>query len=343
MELLESIGIQGKPEKRVELYKGDLTTIQSDDAVDLLVISAFPDDYIPTPTSLIGALHKKGPSVASLAINKADDMRSNYSCWLSQEFSPPSNGLLFRRILCFEPLVRGNPPEVVGDIFRALTPILGAHSDIKSIAMPILAAGDQGYSVTEMLDPLLEAALHWLENGLPLERIKIIAYSDKQAKEANAFFLKKKKIYDQSKKPSSTAEMEYDVFISYAREDSTQVEYLERALARERPNIRIFLDRKDINIGTPWQPQIFESLDKCRRVVAMFSPSYLKSKVCKEEFNIAWVRSRETEQDNIIFPMYIFSADLPTYMKYRGYVDCREGDENKITEACKALVNALDN
>jgi hypothetical protein len=40
--------------------------------------------------------------------------------------------------------------------------------------------------------------------------------------------------------------------------------------------------------------------------------------------------------------MYIFSAELPTYMRYRGYVDCREGDKEKITQASKALVNALD-
>jgi hypothetical protein len=344
MRLLQSIAVNGRPGKYVELYEGDLTDLQPDEAFDLLVVSAFPNDYIPTSTSLIGALHKKGLSVASLAMTKADDLRESFSCWLSQEFSPSAKGLRFRRILCFEPnpIARGAPPEVVGDVFRALTPILGAHTDIKTIAMPVLASGDQNYPVTQILDPLLEAALQWLEHGLPLERIKIVAYSDKQAKEASALFSKKKEVYNRSAASSSAAEIEYDIFISYAREDSEQVEHLERVLARERPNTRIFLDRKDIDVGTPWQPQIFESLDKCHRVVVMFSPSYLNSKVCKEEFNIAWVRSRETEKDNIIFPMYIFSAELPTYMRYRGYVDCREGDKEKITQASKALVNALD-
>jgi hypothetical protein len=75
------------------------------------------------------------------------------------------------------------------------------------------------------------------------------------------------------------------------------MELFEKELIRAQPNIRIFLDRKNIDIGSPWQPQIFESLDRCRKVVAFFSPEYLKSKVCKEEFNIAWARCREAEQE----------------------------------------------
>lgn len=67
MELIDTIFIHGKERKRIELHQGDLTTLRSDEAVDLLVISAFPNDYLPTSTSLIGALHRKGLSVATLA------------------------------------------------------------------------------------------------------------------------------------------------------------------------------------------------------------------------------------------------------------------------------------
>lgn len=342
MNLLETIFVRGNPDKRVELYQGDLTALEPDEAVDLLVVSAFPNDYIPTPTSLIGALFQKGLSVASLANTKAEDLRENFSCWLSQEIKPQTKELRFRRILCFELLMRGNPPEVVGDIFRALAPILGAHTDIKSIAMPVVAAGDQGHEATQILEPLLEAAVHWMEHGIPLKCIKIVAYSDYQAKEAHAFFSKKKIGYEEPLKPPTTNEMQYDIFISYAREDSEHVDRFINTLSREKPKIKIFLDRADIDVGTPWQPKIFESLDNCRRVVSVFSPSYLKSKVCKEEFNIAWVRSRETDDDDILFPIFLFTANLPTYMKYRGYVDCREGDSNKIADAAKMLLSSLE-
>ena len=339
MRLLDTIFIRGKEGKRIELYQGDLTTLCSDEAVDLLVVSAFPNDYLPTNTSLIGALYKKGLSVAALAESKEKDLRLDFSCWLSHEISPSNPGLGFKRILCFEPMAHGEPPELVGDIFRALTPILGEKSDISSVAMPIVAAGNQGYPISTMLVPLLEAAIQWMEKGLPLDCIKIVAYSDEQGREATKVFSQRKTLYQQSK-PLSQAQIEYDVFISYARENDKEMELFEKELIRSNPNIRIFLDRKDIDIGSPWQPKIFESLDKCRKVVVFFSSDYLKSKVCTEEFNIAWIRGRETDQE-ILFPLYLYSTKLPTYMKLPNYFDCREGDETKLRTASSRLLSAL--
>jgi hypothetical protein len=340
MKLIESISINGKGKKRVELHQGDLTSLRPDEAVDLLVVSAFPNDYTPTSSSLIGSLYNKGLSVADLALSKEVDLRHYFSCWLSQEIDPPDPGLKYRRILCFEPRFRGEPPELVGDIFRSLAPILGGQLDISTIAMPLVAAGDQGYAVSTMLTPLLDAAIHWLESGLPLECIKIATYSDEKTLEAKEVFLKKKSAYGASP-PMNVLSTDYDVFISYARENTPQMQVLENEMNHCSPSLRVFLDRKDIDIGSPWQPQIFESLDKCRKVVALLSPDYLNSKVCKEEFNIAWVRSREIEQE-ILFPIYLYSTNLPTYMKYRNYFDCREGDENRLKSACDRLLLALN-
>jgi hypothetical protein len=84
----------------------------------------------------------------------------------------------------------------------------------------------------------------------------------------------------------------------------------------------------------------FEAIDACRKVLVIFSPSYLNSKVCKEKFNIAWVRGREANED-CVFSIYLYNASLPTYMKYRLYIDCREGDENKLRAACSNLLSAL--
>jgi hypothetical protein len=338
LELLATLDVPGHPGKRIELLHGDLTALAPHEAIDLLIVSAFPDDYMPTHGSLIGALHRKGVSVAGLASRKEVDLRKDFSCWLSQPLPTSAHG--FRRILCFEPLVRGSPPTVVGDIFRALTPILGERPEIRSAAMPIVASGDQGWSVAEMLEPLLDAALHWMQHGLPLDVLKVVAYSDAQAVAAEADFKTWASRYSFAPPPAVEVSADFDVFISYARENASEVDRFEQMLLRKHPMIRIFLDRKSINVGMAWQPEIFESLDRCRKVVAMFSPDYLQSKVCKEEFNIAWVRSRESEQE-VIFPVYLFSVNLPTYMKYRSYVDCREGDAAKLQAACDALCNLL--
>lgn len=192
-----------------------------------------------------------------------------------------------------------------------------------------------------MLRPLLEAAIHWLDIGLPLHKIKIVARTDAAGQEASQILLEKKAEYLQSSPTVKPHEIDYDVFISYSRNNREQSEALERALRAARPSIKIFVDRQALTIGSAWQPEIFETLDKCRKVVALLSPDYLGSKVCKEGFNIAWIRGRESDQD-VIFPVYLYSASLPTYMKYRNYFDCREGDNLKIVEASKLLLAAID-
>ena len=340
MKLLSRIDIPGKPGKAIELLQGDLTTPDAQHPIDLLVVSAFPDDYLPTPNSLIGALHRKGVSVAQLAGVKALDLRAHFSCWLSQDIT--SIGLGFKRLLCFEPLVRGIPPDVVGDIFRALMPILGDHAELRSLAMPVVAAGDASWPLPVMLEPLFDAAIHWMMIGLPLDVVKVVVRAQASADEATLIFEAwRKKSPPVPPLPTVVgAPHKFDVFVSYAHQDADLAAAFSQALAAKSPTTRQFLDRQSIAIGMAWQPAIFESLDHCRKVVALMSPSYLASKVCKEEFNIAWARSRDSEQD-ILFPVYLYSASLPTYMTYRNYFDCREGRPDRIAQACDTLLQAL--
>ena len=342
MKLLSRIEIPGKPGKAIELLQGDLTVPDSQHPFDLLVLSAFPDDYVPTPSSLIGALHAKGLSVSQLATAKALDLRTHFSCWLSADTS--GAGLGFKRLLCFEPLHRGAPPEVVADIFRALMPILGDHTELRTLAMPLVAAGDQGWPVAQILRPLLEAALHWMAVGMPLDVIRIVAHSDAQAAEASALFAAWRPVSaappPKALRDGQNDAAEYDVFLSYAHEDAALVQGFNLALQRQAPATRIFLDRQSIRIGMAWQPAIFETLDHCRKVVAMLSPSYLASRVCKEEFNIAWARSRDADLE-ILFPIFLYDARLPTYMSYRNYCDCREGSPLLLEAASQTLLQAL--
>lgn len=183
MQILDSIRVKqpNMGEAVIELCCGDLTQMEPADAADILVISAFPDDYTPTDTSLIGALHAKGVSVRDLAAHKAVDLREACCCWMSTELIDPPPGIYFRRILCFEPLVRGDAPQVLEDLFRGLTPFLNDAKPAYSVAMPLLASGHQAVPIVAMLGNLVRIAIRWMEFGLPLCRLRIVDRSATKA------------------------------------------------------------------------------------------------------------------------------------------------------------------
>ena len=85
MQLLDEIEISTLgATRRLQLLKGDLSAIPREHEVDVLVVSAFDRDYIPTRSSLIGALHREGVSVEKLARHPEWDQRQIFSCWCSK-------------------------------------------------------------------------------------------------------------------------------------------------------------------------------------------------------------------------------------------------------------------
>lgn len=330
---------QGSSLARIEFCVGDLTAIEAKDAVDVLIVSAFPNNYPPLPGSLIGALARKGLSVEELARRKEVDLRQSFSCWMSPLLKDLRQGLHFARILCFEPYCRGTPAELVGDIFRSLAPFFGGHPPIRTVATPIPATGYQGVDPVKMLRLLVEAAVQWMAVGMPLARLKIVCLPGPNVEALqNAFQDLKRTCTPQVQ--HSDHDFKYDLFISYAHADQNEVSIFERKLIDALPSIRMFIDRKDLNPGAAWQHEIYQSLDECRKVLAFLTPAYLGSKVCLEEFNIALCRNREASR-RILAPVYLYSAQLPTYMKVVQFWDCREFERARIDQVCVALTQEL--
>jgi len=342
MRLIDQIVVKHRDTDRlVQLFVGDVTDVPAHEAVDLLVVSAFPSHYTPSYGTVIQSLQARNISVAELAQNKAVDLREFSCCWLSQPLDRPD--LHFRRVLCFEPMFRGRAPDVVGDIFRSLVPFTEGSTRIARIAAPIVASGYQQESVLVMLEAIVKAAVNWLALGLSLECIKIVArisYDTADEDEYRAAFARVKEAISHDAADPSSASPHYDVFISYAHEDEKEVRLLVEDLLSRRCELRVFLDRLELKPGMSWQQHIFEALDDSRRVVSVLSPDYLASKVCKEEFNIAMVRHRESSEE-ILTPLYLRSANLPTYMRLLQYVDSREADRSKIEQAAQVILDRL--
>jgi len=336
MKLLETLSIATvRASKRLEIYHGDLTDLRS--SVDLLIISAGPEDYIPTPGSLMGALHRRGIVVAQLAMSKQLDLTGTFSCWMSGDISTWNVG--FRRILCFEPRQYRGIPELVRRFFQAVIAVLAEGTEFKTAAMPVVFSGGAGLPMPAVLEALIDGAVHWMALGLPLECLKIVIYNEKRAADAAKILSARKDRYKTSPfRPR--AESTHDLFISYARENWNAVHAFVEDLKREDGNIRVYIDNDDLNIGGIWQHELFMALDSCRKMVAFLSPQYLASPFCIEEFNIALLRGR-SEDEGIVYPIYLHSAALPYYFLARQLNDCREGDAVKLKDACRRILSTL--
>lgn len=337
MEVLE--GIEVVAGRRIELCRGDLAHLDDADSVDLLLVSAFRDDYVPTPSSLIGALARSGLNVEELAGDKLADLRETTSCWLSRPIPEGRSRYGFGQLMCFEPAKPQAAAETVGDIFRALVPFVGGAGGSTSVAMPVLAAGDMGQSREGMTRVLLDAAIHWMSSGLPLERLHLVV-RDSGASVQAAF-----RAVAESYRTAAPTEPEpvatHDIFISYAHEDGTDAAGLVvEAINARGQGTRVFLDHRVLQPGVAWQQAIYDSLNSCRLVVPILTPGYLASKMCQEELNIARVRALATP--GVLHPLYAITSELPAHIKVLQYADCRECDADLIDQACASVLNQLE-
>lgn len=305
MNLIDTITVEHEGSERfVKLLVGDLASLPAHEAVDVLVVSAFPDDYLPTPSSLIGALDRAGVSVADLAADKEIDLRRFSSCWLSRPIQQPN--VPFNRILCFEPLYRGKAPELVGDVYRSIIPFTATDPPISQLAMPLLASGDQGETPVTMLDALTDASVHWLSAGLPIDCIKIVISERSDAQPFREAFARIKQQHANASSNKQRPEFRYDVFVSYSHSNKDEVDALVMELRRHRPDLRIFVDRQELRTGAAWQQHIYNSIDQSRKVICAFSQDYLQSKNCMEEFHIAMLRHREAAHGVLPPPLSLY-------------------------------------
>lgn len=342
MKLLESITITSPSGeiKNIDLYLGDLVSPLNSEKFDLLVTSAFPGNYVPVPGTLIGALDEIGISLNNLTISKKYDLREYFSCWMMNVPPDVEQGkkVCFNKILCYESKQKGEAWEFIGGVFQAIMPFIFEPPGIKTIAMPVLSSGNQGYNHIKMLDAILQSACNWLKNGMPIEKIMIVEKKPEKAYLLKDYFKSFKNEHNYTSKKESVHFL-YDFFISYSRQDESDINYFIKILKEKNPETRLFFDRFEINAGSSWYQKIHDALDNSNKVITFLSPQYLKSEICKEEYNTAHIRNLE-EGEDILQPILLYSTKLPTYMKLIHYFDCTEADKHKLLKACNQIVSS---
>jgi hypothetical protein len=398
MQLISTIRTPNNRQGVIELLLGDLSAIPREQAVDLLVVSAYPGDYTPVEGSLMGCLANKGLSLRELANHKKTDLRAQLGCWISRPLSKEQQDRLnIGSILCFEPDMKSNKPEeVVGNIFRCINSF-AFDDEYNSIALPIVATGHQKIPLQTMLPVLLDAAYFWLQHGLPLDAIKLAIYSEDKLAIAKKLFEQAKRKYEQPKKgmvkknlesfstgesgpnrvgedtppfttgrsggtavappkpsaaaPAATAPApqgppavvnstaSYDFFISYAHKHTSLVNTFVEAMLNINPQLNIFYDRTSIPPGGLWIKQISDAIQKAKKVLVLLSPDYTNSPVCWDEFQCAKL-IEYNNKTQVIQTVYLYNdAALPPIMGIYSWIDCREGDLQKLQQATGVLLN----
>jgi len=338
LKVVDSLEVQGASTQGViQFCIGDVTRAGQEHLVDVLVASAYRDSYYPVPGSVFGSLFRKGISVEDLANNKEVDLRGAFSCWLSKEIIDPPEGIRFRRLLCYEPSESAKAGEQIGDIFRSLAPFIGGQEPIRTVATTLVAAGaSRRITQHQSLQLLVEAAVHWMSAGLPIECFKIICLPNQDDEALTQLFSDLKSRY-KSAFTMGQYQFSYDFFFSYSHKDTREIDLFMDMLLGQNKDLRIYIDKKHLNLGSAWQREIYEAIDDCHKVAIFYSPTYLDSKVCIEEFNIALCRHRESDEP-ILKPIYLYSANLPTYMRLVQFFDCRESNQDKLQQAANHLL-----
>ena len=339
MRQIDSITVADEThtQRTVSFWLGNPADIGAEDPVDLIIVSAFPNNYTPTQWSIIGSLFRKGLSVADLAKDKAVDLRETTGFWLSRPLTNAPVGV--HRILCFEPaFLGGRPAEVVGTLFRGLFPFLPEGQET-TIAMAVIATGALGESADRMLRALVVAATAWMKRGLPVRELRIMEQNAERAEKLAPVFADIKNAAapkEIESKPGS-----YDLFLSFANEDSEAVDILRQHLVSQGKDLKIFDYRHSVEPGKVWQDAIDTAMQSCRKMVAFLTPSYFKSVECKEEINMGRLRHKREEQ-SFLFPLYVRSlenkSELPLWLQAVTYIDCRELNKTKLLEAADRLI-----
>ena len=346
MKLVNELQIERLPEPAlIQLLQGDLSAIPAEHAADILVMAAFPGNYIPLQGSLIYALNEKGLSVAALAQDKLMDLRQQLHCWLSKPLSPAMEEQFhFKKILCFEPGDKiKEPEEVVGDIFRCINTV-AFEDDNNVLVMPVIGTGYQQVPIQKMLPALLQACHFWLQNGLPIQCIKIVVHHPEKAQQATEIFnafqntLQQQLVENKIPAPPAMApsapasawkriikslgkkqeqkttaapppmppeKKGYDYFLSYAHVHSKEIQLFVDALKTKNNNLSVFYDKDSIPPGGLWIQQISAAIQQAQKVLIFLSPDYDQSPVCWDEFQCAKLMEYNLKK-NIIQTVYLY-------------------------------------
>ena len=266
--------------KTLELICGDLCDLQPE--CDVVVCSAFKGDYMPSRSSLIGALHsKRGIDVEQLARQPELDFRTT-GCWLSRD-----TGAVYRRIACVELIslmdsLRKKEQScntIIQKSFSTLRFLLEqAHFSgirVETIALPLLGTGNQGIDLTYVSTPLLTQCKSILQTNPGVQCIRIY---ERDADKANA-------MADLMTRMLTPASRTCQVFISYSSKQQSIAAEIRHTL--ESNSISCWMAPDSIPTGDNYLSVIPLALEQVDVLLLILTPDSENSRWVQKEVGSA--------------------------------------------------------
>lgn len=322
--LLDSITCQHQTghHSSFEIHIGDILDISFQTPNDLLVISAFPNDYSINNRSMIAQLHKNFDiSVRKLALDKELDLRAKWQCWISKPFKHQINAESFeKRIVCFENAFNqiDDMTLKIANIYRFISDFIlwykPQNEMIDSITLPIVASGDQLGDWKKNLEYIVEEAYLKISNEseFPIKKIRLVLW-DKSSHLHHLICQSGRhleKFLHTQLKPNILNE--YDFFISYSHQNEEIVSDFVEQLKRKKPHLNIYIDKEQLSIGMFWKKELLRAIQSSRFFLSFVSTPYLSSNHCLDELSVA--RCRHLKENNYIFPFLL--EDVKTLPKH---------------------------
>lgn len=266
--------------KTLRVVLGDLCDAEG--RYDVVVCSAFRDNYRPTRGTLVGALwERRGISVTELAREPELDLKA-MGCWLSRELEGT-----FRRIACVELLTYQKRHDqrlfcsaLLKGAFSTLRFVL-EQADLRGIpvsrvALPLLGTGNQKLAVADIAGPLINQCLRALETVEGLECITF--YERRLDRLMELTGMLEQMVHPPERLPCQ-------VFISYSHYQLEQAARIRQIL--ERRGLRCWMAPGSIPTGSDYSREIPVVLHEVRVLVLLLTPEAEFSNWVHKEVAIA--------------------------------------------------------
>jgi TIR domain len=132
----------------------------------------------------------------------------------------------------------------------------------------------------------------------------------------------------------------YNYFLSHAHVHAKEIQLFVDELNGENKTLSVFYDKDSILPGGLWIQEISSAIQQAEKVLVFLSPDYDRSPVCWDEFQCAKLIEYNRKK-SVIQTIYLYGykeTEMPPIMGIYSYIDCREGNAEKLKACVKQLL-----